>query len=60
MTVHFAFVYRASVSTWDDKLILVLGAAGGVGLAAIEIGKVLGLTTIIACASTSSKRMLCK
>ncbi len=37
---------------------LVLGAAGGVGLAAIEIGKALG-ATVIAAASTDEKLAVC-
>ena len=32
----------------------MLGAAGGVGMAAIDIGKALG-ATVVACASTSAK-----
>ena len=45
---------------WDGKILLILGAAGGVGMAAIEVGKSLGQTTIIACASSPAKRELCK
>jgi NADPH:quinone reductase len=37
----------------------VLGAAGGVGLAAIEIGKALG-ARVIACASTGDKLAVCR
>ena len=37
----------------------MLGAAGGVGLAAIEIGKVLG-ARVIACASTDDKLAVCR
>jgi NADPH2:quinone reductase len=39
--------------------LLVLGAAGGVGLAAIEIGKALG-ARVIACASSESKLAVCR
>src|SRR3954462_4488258 len=39
--------------------LLVLGAAGGVGLAAIEIGKILG-ARVIACASTAEKLAVCR
>lgn len=46
------------VSTPGESL-LVLGAAGGVGLSAIEIGKVLGLR-VIACASTDEKLAVCR
>jgi NADPH2:quinone reductase len=39
--------------------LLVLGAAGGVGLAAIEIGKALG-ARVIACASSADKLEVCR
>jgi NADPH2:quinone reductase len=38
---------------------LVLGAAGGVGLAAVEIGKAVG-ATVIACASSDDKLSVCR
>ncbi len=41
------------------ETLLVLGAAGGVGLAAIEIGKALG-ARVIACASTEDKLAVCR
>jgi NADPH2:quinone reductase len=41
------------------ETLLVLGAAGGVGLAAIEIGKALG-ARVIACASSDDKLAVCK
>jgi NADPH2:quinone reductase len=41
------------------ETLLVLGAAGGVGLAAIEIGKALG-ARIIACASSEDKLAVCR
>ena len=41
------------------ETLLVLGAAGGVGLAAIEIGKALG-ARVIAAASTDEKLALCR
>lgn len=41
------------------ETLLVLGAAGGVGLAAIEIGKALG-ARVIAAASTAAKLELCR
>ena len=37
----------------------MLGAAGGVGIAAIEIGKILG-ARVIACASTDDKLAVCR
>jgi NADPH2:quinone reductase len=40
------------------ETLLVLGAAGGVGLAAIEIGKALG-ARVIACASSGEKLAVC-
>ncbi len=41
------------------ETLLVLGAAGGVGLAAIEIGKALG-ARVIACASSADKLEVCR
>ena len=41
------------------ETLLVLGAAGGVGLAAIEIGKALG-ARVIACASSDDKLEVCR
>jgi NADPH:quinone reductase len=41
------------------ETMLVLGASGGVGLAAVEIGKAIG-ATVIACASTQEKLDVCK
>ena len=41
------------------ETLLVLGAAGGVGLAAIEIGKALG-ARVVACASTDEKLSVCR
>ena len=41
------------------ETLLVLGAAGGVGLAAIEIGKALG-AQVIACASSEDKLQVCR
>ena len=41
------------------ETLLVLGAAGGVGLAAIEIGKALG-ARVIACASSAQKLEVCR
>ena len=42
-----------------NETLLVLGAAGGVGIAAIEIGKALG-AKVIACASSDDKLAVCK
>jgi NAD(P)-dependent dehydrogenase (short-subunit alcohol dehydrogenase family) len=41
------------------ETLLVLGAAGGVGLAAIEVGKALG-ARVIACASSDDKLAVCR
>jgi NADPH2:quinone reductase len=41
------------------ETLLVLGAGGGVGLAAVELGKLMG-ATVIAAASTDEKLMVCR
>jgi len=41
------------------ETLLVLGAAGGVGLAAVELGKALG-ARVIACASSEDKLAVCR
>ncbi|CAN5462193.1 NADPH:quinone oxidoreductase family protein [soil metagenome] len=56
-TSHHAVVDRAQLKAGETML--VLGAAGGVGLAAIEIGKALG-ALVIAAASTDEKLEVCK
>jgi NADPH2:quinone reductase len=56
-TSHHALRNRAA--TRPGETLLVLGAAGGVGIAAIEIGKVLGLR-VIACASSEDKLAVCR
>jgi len=43
----------------STETLLVLGAAGGVGLAAIEIGKAIG-ARVIACASSEDKLAVCR
>jgi NADPH2:quinone reductase len=43
----------------DGETLLVLGAAGGVGLAAVELGKAMG-ARVIAAASTAEKLAVCK
>lgn len=55
MTGWFALTRRARVES--DKTILVLGAGGGVGLAAVDIATALGLR-VIAAASSKDKRDL--
>ncbi|MES3026104.1 MAG: NADPH:quinone oxidoreductase family protein [Pseudomonadota bacterium] len=56
-TSHHAVADRAALK--PGETMLVLGAAGGVGLAAIEIGKALG-ARVIAAASSEQKLAVCK
>ena len=56
-TSYHALKDRAQLQAGET--LLVLGAAGGVGLAAVELGKVMG-ANVIAAASTSDKLDLCK
>src|SRR5438046_2203757 len=62
----FGLTYATSDHALRDRgalvageTLLVLGAAGGVGIAAIEIGKALG-ARVIACASTDEKLASCR
>lgn len=55
-TAYHALKDRAKIQAGET--LLVLGAAGGVGLAAVELGKVMG-ATVIAAASTDEKLSLC-
>jgi NADPH2:quinone reductase len=62
----FGLTYATSEHALCDRgalkageTLLVLGAAGGVGIAAIEIGKALG-ARVIACASTDEKLAVCR
>ena len=56
-TTDHALRDRAALKAGET--LLVLGAAGGVGLAAIEIGKALG-ARVIACASSEDKLAVCR
>jgi NADPH:quinone reductase len=56
-TSAHALVDRGELKSGET--LLVLGASGGVGLAAIEIGKALG-ARVIACASTGDKLAVCE
>ena len=56
-TSHHALVDRAQLKAGET--VLVLGAAGGVGTAAIQIAKAAG-ATVIAAASTDEKCALCR
>lgn len=56
-TSHHALKDRAKLQAGET--LCVLGASGGVGLAAVELGKLAG-ARVIACASTDEKLALCK
>jgi NADPH2:quinone reductase len=56
-TTDHALRDRAAMK--PGETLLVLGAAGGVGLAAVEIGKALG-ARVIACASSPEKLAVCR
>jgi len=56
-TSLYALKQRAELK--EDETLLVLGAAGGVGLATVELGKAFG-AKVIAAASTDDKINLCK
>jgi NADPH2:quinone reductase len=62
----FTYAYGTSYHALQDRArlqpgetLLVLGAAGGVGLAAVELGAVLG-ANVIAAASSGSKLSVCR
>ena len=56
-TSHYALKYRGQLK--PGETLLVLGAASGVGLAAVQIGKIMG-TRVIAAASTDEKLAICQ
>ncbi|MEH6581128.1 MAG: NADPH:quinone oxidoreductase family protein [Halioglobus sp.] len=56
-TSYYALKQRANLKAGET--LLVLGAAGGVGTTAIELGKLMG-AKVIAAASTAEKLELCK
>ena len=56
-TSHHALLDRAALKA--DETVLVLGAAGGVGTAAIQIAKAVG-ARVIAAASSDAKCALCR
>jgi NADPH:quinone reductase-like Zn-dependent oxidoreductase/acyl dehydratase len=56
-TSYYALKDRAELKAGET--LLVLGAAGGVGLAAVELGKLMG-AKVIAAASTDEKLAICK
>jgi NADPH2:quinone reductase len=62
----FFLAYATTLYALDDRAglkagetLAVLGAAGGVGLSAVQIGKAMG-ARVIACASTQDKLDLCR
>jgi NADPH2:quinone reductase len=57
LTAYHALVQRAALR--PGETVLVHGAAGGVGLAAVELGKLLG-ARVIATASTAEKRAVAR
>ncbi len=56
-TAHYALKDRGQLQAGET--LLVLGAAGGVGLAAVQIGKAMG-ARVIAAASTDAKLEVCR
>lgn len=56
-TTHYALKDRAELK--PGETMLVLGAAGGTGLSAVEIGKLMG-ARVIAAASSPEKLALCR
>ncbi len=56
-TTYHAFKQRAELKAGER--LLVLGAAGGVGTSAVELGKLMG-AHVTACASTDEKLEICK
>lgn len=57
LTAHFALVKRAQLKA--GEIVLVTGAAGGVGVAAVQIAKALG-ATVLAAVSTPEKAAAAK
>ena len=56
-TTHYALQERAALK--PGETLLVLGAAGGTGLSAVELGKLMG-ARVIAAASSADKLELCR
>lgn len=56
-TSYFALEHRAALKAGET--LLVLGGAGGVGTAAIQLGRVMG-ARVIGCASTPQKLEVCR
>ncbi|MGJ8544207.1 MAG: NADPH:quinone oxidoreductase family protein [Sulfitobacter sp.] len=56
-TSHVALDYKAHLQ--PGERLLVLGASGGIGLTAVELGKLMG-AEVIACARGADKLAICK
>ena len=56
-TSYYGLIARGKLQAGET--LLVLGASGGVGIAAIEIGKILG-ARVVACASSEAKLAVCR
>jgi NADPH2:quinone reductase len=56
-TSYYALKDRGDLRSGET--LLVLGASGGVGLAAVQLGKIMG-ARVIACASSPEKLALCR
>lgn len=56
LTAHFALVTRAHIK--PGEVVLIHGAAGGVGTATIQAAKAFGASRVIAVASTEEKRTI--
>ena len=56
-TSHVGLDYKAHLK--PGERLLVLGASGGVGLTAVELGKLMG-AEVIACARSAEKLAICK
>jgi len=56
-TSYYALIDRGQLKAGET--VLILGASGGVGLAAVEIAKIVG-AKVIACASTEEKLAVCR
>jgi NADPH2:quinone reductase len=66
VAASFAMTYGTGIHALNDRAqlqagetLLVLGAAGGIGLAAVELGKVMG-ARVIAAASSEEKLAICR
>jgi NADPH2:quinone reductase len=57
-TAHFALTHRGRLTA--GEVLLVLGASGGVGLAAIEVGKLLGARVIAAASNAEKLAVACQ